>query len=153
MSVKLITKEKINDVISFGKKFHEEAKGYNGIPFDEEKLRFVSHNDWYTNPNWLLLAAFDEEDKPYGMFVGYVAEYYFSRDLYATDLIFFIEKSKRGGFAAIKFIKIFERWAKDKGVKEIRPATTSGIDINRTKDFYKAMKYEISGHNFRKEIL
>jgi hypothetical protein len=152
MSIRIVREEEIDKVIDFGNKFHKEAKGYNNIEFDVDKLRHYGHNVWYKDPNWFHMAAFDENENVYGMFVGYVDEYYFSTQKYACDLILFIEETKRGGFAVVKMVRSFEKWAKAKGALEIRPAVTSGIDINRTKGFYEKMGYQITGHNFRKDI-
>ena len=80
-----------------------------------------------------------------GMFVGYVSEYLFSEKLIASELILYVRKSKRGGTAGLRMVREFESWAKEKNVSEIMLDVCTGINQQRTVDFYKRLGYKESG--------
>ena len=84
------------------------------------------------------------------MYVGLISSYYFGKDLVANDCLLFVDKSKRGGVAAIRLIKRFQQWAFEKGASEVRPATSTGVQTEDTKKLYEALGYDTVGYVFRK---
>ena len=87
-----------------------------------------------------------------GVFIGFITEYYFGKDLYASDLTYYVDRTKRGSVAAVKLFREFETWAIKKGAKRINPATSTGINPERTKKFYERMGYTVTGHTYNKEV-
>ena len=69
------------------------------------------------------------------MFIGFITEYYFGKDLYASDLTYYVDQTRRGSVAAGKLFRDFETWATKRGAKRLNPATSTGINPDRTKKF------------------
>jgi len=130
---------------------HNESS-FKSIGYDEEKLRDLG-TSIINRPDVFFASVAEDENKVIlGMFVGVITEYYFSKDTMASDLLFYVDQDKRGALACLKMIKEFELWAKRNNAKEVRPATSTGIEMNRTAKLYSHLGYEPTGHTFRKVL-
>lgn len=148
MIVRRMTINDIDQMIALGKQMHEES---NFAPRDwsNEKLWELGWNIVH-NPNSWFGAVAEHDDKIIGMFIGYMTEFYFGKDQVAQDYLLYVEPNRRGTVAAVGLIGQFELWAWNNGATEIRPSTSTGIEIDRICQFYQRMGYEITGYNFRK---
>lgn len=131
---------------------HHEDSCFKICKYDEEVVKDNVKNLWTKNPNYLALVAEDENKHVYGMFVGFINYFFFSHRVWAGELFLYIDKNKRGTYAAIKILKKFERWAKLKGACQIRPGIINNININRTRDLYVKLGYDVVGYNFLKNM-
>lgn len=130
---------------------HKEST-FNHLSYSKEKLRDLGITIMDRPDMFFASVAEDENKVILGMFVGVITEYYFSKDTMASDLLFYVDQDKRGALACLKMFKEFESWAKRKKAKEVRPATSTGIDMERTKKLYSHLGYEPTGHTFRKVL-
>ncbi len=68
--------------------------------------------------------------------IGYAAcfinRYTFSKDLYASDVTFFVKKEHRGSFAGKKLIEAMRTFGIEKGAKELFLTINSGVEVERT---------------------
>lgn len=87
-----------------------------------------------------------------GGFAGGITEQWFSPDLLAFDYSFFIEPAHRSGFTAIKLARAFINWAKAMGAKHIQIGITTGINLEGTSRFYRALGFKDSGLFFNMEL-
>jgi len=141
----------IEPMITLGEKMHEESN-FKHLNLDRQKLTELGYFA-IANPDiYYAIVAEDENKCIKGMFVGLITEYYFGKDLMATDLLVYVDKSKRGAMASVLMFKEFEKWATRKNAKEVRPATSTGIEIERTRKLYRHLGYEVSGNTFRKVL-
>tara|TARA_R100000700_G_scaffold19829_1_gene26586 strand:- start:15859 stop:16275 length:417 start_codon:yes stop_codon:yes gene_type:complete len=138
-------------MIALGEKMHAESN-FRDLDFDKEKLKNLGWHVVNGEDRYFACVAEDENNCILGMFVGLITEYYFGNDLMASDLLVYVDKSKRGAMASVRMFKEFEKWAKRKNAKEVRPATSTGIEIERTKKLYTHLGYEVSGNTFRKVL-
>lgn len=130
---------------------HNESS-FKDIRYDKEKLQELGEMIVARPEVFFASVAEDENKVILGMFVGVITEYYFSKDTMATDLLFYVDENKRGALACLKMFKEFELWAKRNNAKEVRPATSTGIQVQRTAKLYEHLGYEQTGHTFRKVL-
>ncbi len=136
------------EIIALGSQMHQESN-YRDLNWDEEKI-YKMAEEWFVNEDYCFADVAICENKIFAMYVGFISEYYFGKDLVANDLLLFVDKSKRGGVAAIRLIKRFQEWAFSKGASEVRPATSTGVQTDDTKKLYEALGYDTVGFVFRK---
>ena len=135
-------------MVELGRQMHAESN-YSHLDYDPAKLDLMAAT-WLANPEIYFADIAICENKIFAMYVGFISEYYFGKDLVANDCLLFVDKSKRGGVAAIRLIKRFQQWAFDKGASEVRPATSTGVQTEDTKKLYEALGYDTVGYVFRK---
>lgn len=134
-------------LIDLGYKLHQEGN-FKNLEYDREKCKKLG-NILLTNPKFKCFVS--EDKKGYiGMMMGYISTYIFSNQTYASDLLLYISPKRRGGLSAARLIKAFEKWAESNGAKEIRNGSMNGINSDLTKRLYERLKYEITGHTFKK---
>lgn len=126
---------------------HQESH-FKTLDFDPDKLKQLLMA--FCHDQFVYIAIYNNQI--IGVFIGFITEYYFGKDLYASDLTYYVDRTKRGSVAAVKLFREFEQWAMKKGAKRINPATSTGINPERTKKFYERMGYTVTGHTYNKEV-
>lgn len=140
-------KEDIPTLLKMGKEMHS-ASSFSSLGFSESKLSdFITYMMEYG-----VVLVEDKAGEVIGTIIGYTYKPYFSNDDIATDAALFVTKVHRGGMAAIKLIKGFTDWAKEQGVKQIRPGISVGGDIDGVTKLYERLGYQTVGAVFMKEI-
>jgi GNAT superfamily N-acetyltransferase len=119
--------------------------------FSEAKLDVPSLYTLVQSPNVVYFLAIDD-DKIIGSIGGAVFPYFFSTRKKAGDLGFYVEPEYRGSRAAIKLVKAFEAWAKEMGVEDVYLGQTTGIEVDKTRDFYERLGYKVVGVNTIKHL-
>lgn len=74
-----------------------------------------------------------------GCYIGQVSAHFFSNDLSAYDLIFYVRPERRGGIIAYRLWQAFRAWAKQRGARTIWPGVSTGIDPARAARFYRGL--------------
>lgn len=138
------------NMIILGEKMWQESS-YSHLDYDHEVLVDMSEI-WIADPEWHYASVAEKDGYIFGMYVGSITQYYFGKDLVAVDQLLFIDPSKRGGIAAMRLIKDFEQWARSRGAKEVRPAVSTGVNIDQTKKLYESLGFETVGYTFKKEL-
>ena len=87
-----------------------------------------------------------------GFLIGQVASNTWNDDITASDMAIYVKPEYRGSRAAISMIKAFEKWAIQLGAKTIYLANATGIEIDRTAEFFQAIGYKKMGVVCRKEV-
>jgi GNAT superfamily N-acetyltransferase len=126
---------------------HQESH-FKTLDFDPDTLKELIAQ--FIQMQFVQIAIYNNQI--IGVFIGFITEYYFGKDLYASDLTYYVDRTKRGSVAAVKLFKDFETWATKKGAKRLNPATSTGINPERTKKFYERMGYTVTGHTYNKEV-
>lgn len=149
MLVRTATAADIAPMIELGALMHDES-AYAAFDFDRDKLQalgcaYLSRPDQY-----FLAVCEDDHGKLLGMHAGYICEYYFGRDLIASDLFLFVDPCKRGSLAAALLVKAFEEWAFAKGAREVCPGSSTMVAPERTAKLYERLGYTVVGNLFKK---
>jgi GNAT superfamily N-acetyltransferase len=126
---------------------HQESH-FKDLDFDPEKLKQLVAQ--FIQAQFVQIA--EDNNVIIGVFIGFITEYYFGKDLYASDLTYYVDQTKRGSVAAVKLFRDFETWARKNRAKRLNPATSTGINPDRTKKFYERMGYTVTGHTYNKEV-
>jgi len=126
---------------------HQESH-FKDLDFDPDKLKRLLMA--FLHDQFVQIA--EENNEIIGVFIGFITEYYFGKDLYASDLTYYVDQTRRGSVAAVRLFRDFETWATKRGAKRISPATATGINPERTKQFYEKMGYTVTGHTYNKEV-
>ena len=118
----------------------------------ESDVSIEGINGIVSNDNFLKIVAYD--DVPVGVFIGVKYKHpIFRTPLVSDDLLMFVDKSHRGSMIACRFVKKYEKWAKDSGVRYVRLGNSTGSgDIEKTGKFYESLGFKKVGFNTMKEV-
>lgn len=149
MRVRSATADDLPALIALGAAMHAES-AYAGFDYSSKKLyemglHYLAHPD-----TCFIAVCADDCGTIYGMHAGYICEYYFGRDLIASDLLLFVDPTKRGGMAAALLVRAFEEWAFAKGAKEVCPGSSTMVAPERTAKLYERLGYTVVGNLFKK---
>ena len=144
-------KEDFKQMIDLGEKMWREG-AYKNISFSKDKLEKMG-NKLIDKPNLAMGFVAKDNDKLIGMIIVYLKSYFFSDDVFCHDLMLFVDPEKRKNIKVpIKLINMALDWAKEKGAKEFRPASSVGVQTKKVEKLYNFMKFETVGNVFRKEL-
>jgi hypothetical protein len=136
-------------VLELARMMHAESSTHSSMPLDEKKL-LEQLRASATNPYvYFRLAVRGSEVM--GGFFGLITPVFFSSELAARDLAWFVKPSRRGGYAAVLLVADWERWGKEKGVKKFMLGQSTGVDIETTRALYERLGYRVVGFNTVKE--
>ena len=133
----------IMQLVELGKEMHEEAPSFNQMDYDPKKL--VQLGIVLSEQGGMFLAEKDN-DEVIGMFLGVIVPHFFGSDLMANDLCLFVKKKYRGGTAAPRLVKAFEKWAFASGAKVLRYGVSTGVEAERTLKLYEKLGYKQTGY-------
>jgi GNAT superfamily N-acetyltransferase len=119
--------------------------------FSQATLDVPSLQKLIQSPNVVYFLAI-EDNKIIGSIGGAVIPYFFSTRKKAGDLGFYVEPEYRGSRAAIKLVNALESWAKEKGIEDLYLGQTTGVDVDKTQDFYERLGYKVVGVNTIKHL-
>ena len=104
-----------------------------------------------TSPKTLVLLAWDG-DLLIGYCCGVLHESIFNDRLRVTDIGVYVDPDYRSGSVSRRLIDHLERWAKEKGAKEIWLGQTTGDDVDQIAKYYNRLGYTTKGFNCVKEL-
>lgn len=150
VNIRQATTQDIEQIIVMCEALHSESEYYRNQLFEAERLA-ESLNTVMGNEYHIIFLA--EQDKQIiGFFIGGLTRGLFNYELIAFDYSVYVVPEKRNGRAAIKLIKAFEQWAKEKGANRCRIGITTDISTNRTSRFYQLLGFKPCGVSFEKVI-
>jgi GNAT superfamily N-acetyltransferase len=149
--VRWMTIEDLPIAIAMGEAMHKESY-YKHFDYDPMKLQKLwelseAHQGFYGK-----FVAENSDGKIVGMFVGMCAEHYFGHDKIATDLLLYVTPEARGGSAAPRLVKAYEKWARESGAKEIHVGVSTGVNEDRTARLYEKLGFHDKAILLRKRI-
>ena len=149
MIIRAITKEDVHSCIALGQDMHNES-AYSAISFDSNSLVGVAYNV-LNDPNWFGAVAV-KEDQVIGMMIGFISEYWFSNEKFASDLCVYIVPEYRGSSAALRLMNLYTKWAVSKPIREIRIGETTRVNPEATAKFYKKLGFVEGGTLFVRPV-
>lgn len=136
------TDQDIPRLVELAFMMHRESPNYRDIPFDAEK--FDETLRLLIGGAGVVFVA-EKDGVVVGAVGGAVAEFFFSRERYASDIGLFVDPAHRHGILAMKLVIAFKRWAEYIGVKEVRMGITTGIHVEDTARLYMAAGMDYLG--------
>ena len=139
------------DTVAVAHEIHKTSI-YAHLPLDEMKLinRLKGAGAGVAQNTYFKLAV--RQDRVVGGFLGWVSVTFFSDDLLARDMGWWVPQSARGGAAAVLLLADFERWARTKGAKKCMIGQTGVDHLERTAKLFRHCGYEFVGINAAKDL-
>lgn len=145
--IEVATQEDLDSVYRLALKFHRESQF--PVALDEEvTYQFVS-NALHPDTD-IRVFVIRYEGEVVGLCAGVVTPLPFSKELVATELMWYVEPEFRGTPSSIKLMKAFEDWAKESGCAVCVMAyleTSTNVS-----NIYKRLGYRPQEHSFIKEL-
>jgi GNAT superfamily N-acetyltransferase len=130
----------------------EEGTEYQGVLFDEAVVRGWLRAAIEKPDDYFGVALMSEEGKPVGGMLGCRGNFTFSKQYMAIEVGLYILPEYRGSSAAVRLIKTFETWARDRGCVMIQSGVTIGINNDLAAGIYRKLGYRDAGPMLRKEL-
>jgi hypothetical protein len=127
---------------------HGESS-YSHLKFSKPRLLEI-FNLYMSDPNRAVFIAI-RDGEPLGLYAGYLSKYYFSDELVANDIAWFVIKEKRGSRVGLRLLSCFETWAKDRGASEVRIGYSTDINPVAFDSLMQKRGYSRVGANYRLE--
>lgn len=137
-------------IVELGKRMMAESEYFSSHAIDYTK--------WYATCYRTLVddnyqAYINEEDGHINaIWAGVITPVWFAEDYKVTDIMFYVDKQKRGSTIALHLLHAAEHWAKFKGVKSLSIGLSSGIDTEKTTCFLERIGYNNSVVVMEKEL-
>ena len=152
IKIRRATQEELPVLLDMAEAMHAESPRYRDIPLSEGKLQSILQR-MHDHPTLGALLVAEKEGAVVGMMWGYVDEFFFSEEKYATDILLYVLPEQRGTRAAWRLVKAFEDWAENVGALFIQPGVSTGIDNEGYARFYERMGYSVTGLNLSKTVM
>ena len=133
-------------ILSLGMAFAAESPRYRDSGFDADKVEQAIRGR--LDEGGMFVA--ERDGKVVGMIAAFLGEQYFSRQLFVSDLAFFVAPEARGPpRMALRLIEAVAEWGRAHGAEEMISAVSSQIDDERACAVYERMGFERTGVSFR----
>jgi GNAT superfamily N-acetyltransferase len=140
--VRRFVKEDFPKIFEIGREMHQESS-FRDLSYSFQRVASLVAR-CITDDSFLGLID-EDKDGTVGIFIGHIVPFFFSDELISDDMVLYVKKEKRGGSTAFKFIREYEKWAKERGASQIQIGTSTGIDEDRTVKFFERLGYKKSG--------
>jgi predicted GNAT superfamily acetyltransferase len=141
----------LEQLMAMSARLRDESLTMRDISIDEAKLRSVYARAFDPADEKVSLFVYERNGVIEGGMLGFIAEYYFSRERYAADLFLYVSpQCRRGLMSGIIARRLYERfrdWSVARGVREVRMGVSTGIAIECAHRFYMSLGMtHIGGH-------
>ena len=147
MEIRCLEYADIPETVDLARRFVEES-AFSRFDFSHEKMA-ANLSLAITHPNRAFCHVVEHDGKLVGALVGYISEFFFGRDLIASDSGWFILPEYRGSRSAIKMLNMFTDWARKKGASELYMGVTTNIAAERTGKLLQTRGFDHVGGNYR----
>lgn len=130
-------------MVELGRRMHDESPRYSRLEYSHEKVGRVCEHlitleggfAWVGERNGIIV----------GTMIGTCEEHWMSSDKVASELALFVESSARGAMLASRLITAFVNWAEINGASVTFAGASTGIEPERTAQFYERFGFSRSG--------
>ena len=147
IQIRLAIMEDLPVLVAMGRQALEESR-YQTFNYDDAKVR-KSLEAYLADQRgkYAILVAVDE-GKILGYLFAMAEAYWFCDSVVATNISWFVLPEARGSSAATKLVMGFHRWAKNRGVTELKLIVSSAHHIERTDKMLRRMGFTNIGGNY-----
>lgn len=140
----------IETLYALGAACVKESPRYRDKGWDEAKVRGLIEQSTKGNGHGWFIA--EDSEGIVGMALGFVVEYFFSRERYVSDLVVYVETSHRGSAAAHRLIAALEEWAFAGNINacEVLLGISTGINNEKAGCVYKKLGYTVVSSSLTK---
>ena len=131
----------------------QESSLFNVSGWDRGKFKYLASQAAIPGSDIFAWVA-DLDGVIIGAFVGYITEYYFSKEKLAEDLIvIFLPEHRKCAYEGLeKMLSEFEAWAKGKNAVEVCIGASTGLKTDNYKNFLINNGYQDVGFLTKKRI-
>ena len=138
-------------LLRLSERLRDESLTMSGIPIDLAKLTKVYSRAFDPADERVAIFVYEIAGEIRGGMLGFIAEYFFSTERFATDLYLYVDPGiRRGlmsGMIARRLFEAYRGWAISEGAREIRICVSTGIALDASHRFFTAMGMtHIGGH-------
>lgn len=135
--------------IALGRRIYADS-AYSFLDFDQIKAENLLRH--YLNaPATHCVFVAEDDGLLIGGLCGYVTEYFFSREKFASDQTFFVAPEWRG-FIALKLVAAFCDWAEVHGARQVNLGISSGLQTERSGALLERMGFACVGGNYKMRL-
>lgn len=121
--IRPVTPADVQIVIDMGTAMHAES-AFSHLSYDRDVCEALGQRV-LTDPDFFAWIA-EKDGEPTGFFLGHIGPYLFSRDLIATEYLWYVKPGHRGGTVSIRLMRAFIEWGKKRGAAEICMGVSTG---------------------------
>jgi GNAT superfamily N-acetyltransferase len=153
MPIRLATIDDLPALVEGGSRVHALTR-FKSIPFSAQKTAesfaaLIRHK----NGKYVFLVAENSAGKVVGCLIGVVEQPLFADVFIGTVMyIVVLPESRMGGYA-VRLIRAFELWAKNRNAVDIQIGSNSGVAMDKAAELLGKLRYEKVGENFVKGIV
>lgn len=142
--------EDIETLVEMGLRMHSES-AYAFLPYEGAKVRRLIRS--YVDDSVRQCALVAEVDhRLVGMLGGYLTEYFFCSEVVACDMVLFVDQPYRRGPAAVRLIRGFRDWARERGAHELCLAISTNVNADETGRFYERLGFTRVGGVYKQRL-
>jgi len=141
----------LEQLLVLSARLRSESVTMRDIVIDEAKLTSVYRRAFDPADERVCLFVYERDGVIEGGMLGFIAEYYFSRERFATDLFLYVAPDcRRGLMSGVIARRLFGRyrdWTVTRGVREVRVCVSTGVALEGAHRFFTSLGMtHIGGH-------
>ena len=131
--------------MELGRAIHAESR-FGAYEYSDRKTLAL-----LANPS-VFCMLYLVEGKGAGFFLGIVQQMWFSEKKFGFDLALYIKPEHRGGSAAVRMVREFEKFCRASGCSEVNLSSSAEISTELAHRLYLGLGYQDCGFIVRKQI-
>jgi GNAT superfamily N-acetyltransferase len=148
MPIRFATLQDMPDLLALGERMHALTR-FRAQPFDRERLaQTFTALITQGQGKYAFMVAAKAQGRVVGGLLGVMEQQIFSPGWSASVMHYDVLPEARGGGYAVRLLKAFEQWAKNRQAVEINLGINSGGDFERVGRFAQRMGYSKIGENY-----
>jgi len=149
MRILKATREDVPEIEGMCADLHPDIPGLSCYPYSAERMTRLLHAAIDDERNcYCLFVARSASDELAGMLFGNVERQFFSEALVAQNIIFLVKPRFRGTSAALRLLKAFANWARNRQVSALCVSQNSALDTQRFGRFMTRLGFVFVGSNY-----
>jgi GNAT superfamily N-acetyltransferase len=135
--------EDIPAMVELGRLMHGESPLWSRLAYSPFKVGIVCERLIELDGGFAFVG--ERDGSIVGAMLGVAEEHWMSNDKVATELALFVESSSRGALLAARLVSRFVVWAEDEGARLTVAGVSTGVEPERTAQFYERFGFSRNG--------
>jgi GNAT superfamily N-acetyltransferase len=153
MSIRFATAQDIPALVQLGARVHALSR-FKAMPYDAQRVAAALQAAFEENSGrYVCFVATDSQDKVAGGLLATLERHIFSPQITASIMHFDVLPEKRAAGYALRLIKAFEAWCKNRQIAEISFGINSvedATELGRLGRFAQRLGYRKAGESYVK---
>jgi GNAT superfamily N-acetyltransferase len=150
MPIRFAKIEDVPELVAGGAIMHQLTR-FKSQPYNANKVKQAFEELINKGEGkYVFFIAENSSQKIVGALIGVLEQQIFSDALTASVMHYDVLPEARSGGWAVRLLKVFELWAKNRDVFEVSVGVNSGVDAEKTGAFLAKMGFRNVGGNYAK---